>query len=617
MVEATVRYGRDTWAGEHKPAARHNAASRLRLSNATNYGGYAYVYLKSPVPPGQTVLSAKLQIFVANTDSWAGTKTLTVRRIADSWKAGKLNWNNKPGVFGSNQPTVTVTDAKDGQLLEFDVTPHVQHVADGSFHYGWRIETDSTTAHRIYGFASDNPPRLVVSFSDPPSAPTDLVPAGGAVSVAKPVFSFSATDLANPGEISAIRVQVDPAASETAPAFDSGWVSKIETDLDPTDLEYTWAGLADGASTQWRAWVKNADGVESDPSEWVSFSRTSKGTLTITNPAAAPNNYVSESTPPILATSSVALDSAEVLIVDPADHADILADSGPFDMAGGTSISWTPPAGIIHDGESYTAIVRGTDQVDRVATAGDPVYVEAVQDFTFNEDTTVAAPGSLTATQSSNAPGVQLTWQRATAPDSWTILRDGKNIASDVDPADTTAGGTSHTWTDIDATPGKQHTYAVRAVVNGRASAKSNTATITFHSVGVWVVDIDRGLSFKLTTLDVADWKMVDDVALYSVIGSDRQVQVHVGLRGLEGSCTGDLEDIDGGRTLASMLDDLYAIKARPDRTVRIVATDLAIPAKLRNLSVAPHPAKHEARDVRAVSFEFFQAGGLPFKMGH
>ena len=417
MVEATVRYGRDTWAGEHKPAARHNGSPYLRVSDpaATSYGGYSYLYLKTPVPPGQVVTSAKLQVFVARQADWSGTKTLTLRRIADPWKAGKLNWNNKPGVSGASQPTVTVTDAKDGQLLEFDVTVHLQHISNGAFHYGWRIETDSASSHLMWGFASDYPPKLVVSFSTRPLRRPTWSPPGGSVSVDKWVCTFSATDLTNPGEISAVRVLIDPAASETAPAFDSGWMATTEPQLDLTTTSY--AGLALDASTLWRTIVKNTDGDASDWSDWVPVTRTDKGTMTITNPAAAPNNYVTESTPPILATSSVALDSAEVLIVDPGDPPRSSPSPGRSTWPAAPRLldpaRWNHPR---H--RRLHVIVRGWDQVDRVASAGDTVYLEARQDFTFQEDTTVTPAGSLTADGS--MPWVVLSWQRATAPDSWT-----------------------------------------------------------------------------------------------------------------------------------------------------------------------------------------------------
>jgi hypothetical protein len=112
------------------------------------------------------------------------------------------------------------------------------------------------------------------------------------VSISKPVLQFDS------GDIAAVQVQVDPAANATTPAFDSGVVATTQPQLDLATTSY--AGLATGASTQWRARVTDDAGRVSPWSQWVTFSRVAKPVVTITQPVGT----VWESTPPIMWTSA-------------------------------------------------------------------------------------------------------------------------------------------------------------------------------------------------------------------------------------------------------------------------------------------------------------------------
>ena len=83
----------------------------------------------------------------------------------------------------------------------------------------------------------------------------------------------------------------------------------------------------------------------------MSFSRAAKGTLTITNPAASPNNFVVEATPPFIHTFAGTQVAWRKWITEQADKTEIVAEQHKTD---GTDTSWTPPKKRMHDDGAYT-----------------------------------------------------------------------------------------------------------------------------------------------------------------------------------------------------------------------------------------------------------------------
>lgn len=601
MTEAVVRYGKDTWAGSGAPGVNHNDANLMKLNSGSAYG---FLHAKSPVPLGLTVPSATLTVYVAKTSDWTGSKTISLKRLAERVPFGTLTWNNKPGVTGAAK-TVTVSGAVDGQALVFDVASHVQTVANGDPHYGWRLETNSGTAHRIYGYESDYPPILTVEYAISPSQPVDLSPAGGAVSLQFPVFQFDAVDLSNPQDMTDLQIQIGASSTRnadgslTTPEFDTGWVASTVPEW--TSAGSAWVGISAAATRYWVARYRDGS-VVGDWSEPVSFTRTAKGTVTITNPAVSPNNFVAEATPPLTHTFSGTQAAWRKFVALTSDPTEIVADSG---KTAGTALSWTPPAKKLQDDGAYTLYVRVWDSVSRVRTPGDPIYAEASRAFTFQQDATVTAPTMVSALQQGVTPLVDVTFTRATMPDSWTILRDGKVIDAGVDPVDTLTAGTTHVYTDSGASPQVAHTYEVRAVVNGKASPKSAAGTVTTYPEDVWLLDGGRGLYVRIKGAAVDNWRRTDHVAVYPLVGGGA-IQVFMGSNGIAGDFSGTLRSIDG-RTTAQWRADFDAIADKLGRTYQLVAANLSIPVKVRNASATPHPDTQRTNPMDRVYFEFFE----------
>ena len=605
MITKKIKGGRDTWVGSAASSKTHSGTGSLSVNNASSATSYAFLMPGWRPPRNTIIISAKLQLRAYKASS--GTRTVSAYRVSGSWKVTRTNWNNKPAVTGS-ATTVDIGALSDGDLVELDVTSQLQTVANGGKFYGWRISTTATSAHSFYSMnAGKHNPMLVVQYAYSPAVPTGLI-SGGAVSTGTPYLHFDYDVFSGNLSIASVEAQIDPNANATAPAWDSGEIATTQPELDLSTTTYP--GLADGATTYWRVRYKTTDGYWSDYSAWATFSRVAKGVLTIDAPAAAPNDLVTESTPPILWTFTNQT-KYQVIITPAGQPSKVLHNSG---VIGGSDQSWTPPSGVIKTpGARYTVRVRVWDGTNRVASAGDPTYVEASQDFTFSYSADTAPVTNLVASQPAGFPRVRLELQRSTPPDSWSIERDGAVVADNIAPDDLLVSGTSYAWEDWTAAPFTAHTYKVVPVVNGKAAASNPSVTASFRSVGVWVGDPATGWYFNLLEQDVSGLVYGEDADVTPMFAQvTRKIS---SMRGLEGSVTGVLVDETefDPRAFADQLADLLAIKGRGQRIFRLAVADMNVPVLVGQLSPSPSSDYLEGIEQRAVSFSVWQQGELPF----
>lgn len=592
MITKTVRGGNDTYAGSAQPARTHAGSTYLTLKSGA---ALAYLLLASPVPRGAVVISAKLQVRAYGGSS--GSRTLTVRRIAKRWTASKLTWNNRPGVTGVAR-TKAIGTVSSGALIEFDVTSHVQSVANGSPHYGWRIETNASTAHKLYAInAGKNVPTLVVQYAFQPSAPTGLT--DGVVSIAKPLLQFDFNSHSGQVDIAAIQVQVG--------GFDSGEVVTTQPEFDLADSLFT--GLAVGTTT-WRARFKTADGFWSPWSAYASLTLVTKAALSIIVPGAvAPADVVNEPTPTI-EWSLAGQQAYQVRIAPAANRNVLLYDSGKL---GGADSSFTLPPGVLSTpGVRYAGNVRGWDNQPRVASPGDPIYSEGWTDFTFEYNASGPTAGSLVVTRPTGAPRVRLEFTCTVPVDTFTIERDGVVIAAGLDPDDLLISGSDYSYDDWAATPFTSHTWRVVPISGGVGAPGGPVATGKFRTPGAWIVDPQNGAYFNL--LEVSPNLSYGEDAEVTPTFSFASRKIG-SMRGLEGSLTGVLVDETefDPRPFAAQLVDLYDIKGRATATYRFLYADMNIPVLVGELSPAPSSDFLEGIEQRAVSVSIWQQGELPF----
>lgn len=610
MTTKTIRQPVDTWVGSGKPTARNGDAAKLQLQSGS---AQAYVWFNLASLAGQQIASATLTLTAKGASS--GARTVSASKVTGAWTASKTTWNNKPAAAGTATGTANIGTLADRDQIAINVTADVAAIAAGSANRGWLITTNATTRWYVYSAESAWQPTLTVVFSHKPAAPTGLAPAG-VVATGKPMLDFDYLDM-DGDDLAAVHVQIATSSTGFAtPEFDSGSVPAVVPQYDLATSTY--AGIPSGATRWWRVQVTDADGYTSPWSDPAQVTYTPLGALTITSPAGT-SPKVTESTPPIIWSYAGTIAAWQVRIWDLDQPGTLLADSG---VVGGSDTSWTIPDGIIQDTGRYQAVVRVRDgQPDRVANANADRWASAQVAFTFAETTTVATPTGVFAEQVVNGPqlhpSVSLTWSRSSTPDGWSIYRDGQLVAT-LDAADVTISGTTYTWVDKAAKPGRYHTWGVRAVVNGTASAKAVSNELLVVVAGIWVWDPDTGRSFVLSGSDVEQVAYTDQVFTQNPIGSTRPIQVTSSMYGLSGTITGILHEDRPGqtRTVEDMEADLWAIKAQPSKVVRVIWGDTNIPAVLSNVScitAADHTSGRNPR--KRVSFNLSQRGELPYQV--
>ena len=391
----------------------------------------------------------------------------------------------------------------------------------------------------------------------------------------------------------------------TAPAFDSLEVSTNNPQLDLSTTSY--AGLAVGASAWWRVQVKDGAGLWSGYSDPVNFTRTAKGTLAINSPTGG---VVNDSTQEIIWTLTGATQTGwRITVWDQSDPSVVLYDTG---RRAGTDTSFTLPAQVItSESTTYRLRVRVWDILGRVTTPGDTAHTEAITTFAFAPDGTVIPVTNLVAVpQDKGRPHVQLYWNRATAPDFYSVTRNGKFIAVDLDPAQLLVTGTYYTYADRTATPGQDITYWVRSKVNGKLGS---SASVTIHFVvrEVWLADFDNPLSSRLVPVDLnladCQFSMPEVNGVYQPVNGAAPVVYVQGQQGLAGTIVGRIVD-HPWIPASNSVGDMLWFKKHPENQIRMTIGNQNLRVVIRNVSLAPL-GTGKPND-RVVSFDFASLDG-------
>lgn len=508
---------------------------------STSFGSMAYPPIKMStkeiltraqmptIPKGSVITSAIYRVNQKN--AWSGSNALAIRRNLTSWLATDT-WNQKPGVVSTPTDSVSASGTAAGHWWELDVTADVQgwYARTIKYNWGWTLRTDSSTERILRGRKSPfNQPHLVITYVTPAKVPTALAPAGGAVSIAKPTLTFDTSD-----NTIAIQVQIDAAADAVSPDFDSGEVASTGGNLDLTGTAY--AGLADGATTYWRARAKS-DAGWSAWSAWVDFSREDLDAVTLTAPTATP----ADSTPPFAWTFAGTQTAWQADILD---GTRVVRSSG---LRSGIDNDWTAtPLEGSYFGRLLTARVRVWDDVTRIATPGAKAYSEDTVDYTATFTGTVDPMDALVATQPVTAsPGILLTGTRAAGiPDEVAVFHDGELVAR-LEGADVFTTSTDFEFTDWWARMGRETVISVVAIVDGEFADASPTDTITPRGVGVWLVEPVAGTAIVLWGSDQGTTE-APDMAAESMTIDGKIVRRRLANTPRTGSHGGDILDALG-----------------------------------------------------------------------
>jgi len=453
-----------------KPSQKYGMITPLpvQLSNSAMLASVSV----AKIPRGAVVTSAVLQWWGWGT--FTGTSTLAATLPTQGWNSS-VTWASRPSLSAA-VATVSKTSPVAGAQWAFDITASVQAWVSGtSKNNGVQVAQTSGPAMKMRGTkATEAQPVLVVTYAMVPATPTNLSPSSGMVSLAKPTLSFDADD-----GITQARVQISPPPGGGTPDYDVT-VNVVAGLVDLSTTAYT--GLADGAVKVWRVQQKNSLGW-SLWSAWATIARSSKPVLTITSPVSG---TITDGTPPI--QWSLASGQQTAWRVDFFDAATkLLATSG---KVAGTATSWTPPRGLVSDGQTGTIKVTVWDDVDRSSGPGDPVTVVAYLPVTLTLSNAVTPVDSINVAQQQPSPVVILTGARAAGiPDEVIVYRNGVQVGRY--PGASVFTGTSYTIRDATAPMSSPATYRVAAVVNGVIAKGGPTKTYTPTCAGIWLFDND------------------------------------------------------------------------------------------------------------------------------
>ena len=599
----------DSFVSELYPSKNYSTVDRLYLADASA-ADTRYTYMYFGVPSGMaktTILSATLRVY-SGWSGWAGSVTMSVYRLASKFSATGVTWNNKPAATGS-AVSLTKTSAASGTSWSFDVTSIMQQVADGSPWYGFRIQATNSTAKWLHSAQAVSfvRPQLEITWSDAPDAPETLIPTNSeVVSLAKPTLRWDFTDPSGDTTMDSFNLRLFSTLANANANTPTILDTTLASDVPQLDLNTTaYAGLADGSTVWWRVRVKDGAGLWSGWSAVGSFRRVSKGTLTINNPAAPANNFVTDPTPPFSWTFSGRTQKAyEVLLSTPDAPAVYLWRSGAITS---TAVAATPPPNVItQNGFTYRLTIRIYDTEDRRWTPGDPPYVEATRDFTFNLSATVATVTSFTGVPTQFAPYMLLQWNRTTAPDTFVIYRDGK-VVGEYQPSELWVSGTQYQYKDASAPPRVNHTWSVAAKSGGVTSSSNPTYTNMIRLVTTAIYDPDSGKTVFFFNPGV-DARRGEESTIHVLAGTALPpVMITQSQRGYEGSVQGVLvNDIVPGLTASQQLDNLGYFRRHPGLKLKMIWVDKALNVVVRGVTDAPIPHPDGTVEHMA-SLEFFE----------
>lgn len=540
-----IRNSTDAYVSEANPSESYPKKRRLYLAgDAATNTRYSFHFFGLPSGlTGCTVHSAVFGFYNGGGD-WSGSVTMTARLLGEKFSLATLRWGKQPGVVGT-AASLSRTSAAADSLWEINIQPLVQQIADGGQEwFGFRLETSGTVGRYIHSAEADEAlrPYLIIEYSEAPEPPDGLWPGDGkAVSATKPVLRWNFIDEA--GDTTQANFDLRffssqaAATTNTTPTWE---VVDYPSTLPEADLNALgYSGLSLDQSVWWRVRVTDGAGLQSQWSEPANFVRRSKGTLTINNPAASPNNVVQDSTPPFSWTFSGRLQqSFEVEIFNLSDPTQKWS-SGPLTSS---STTITPPEEIITSlATPYRVVVRVLDDQNRATTPGDSAWVEAVRDFTYTLSSSVASVTGLSSTNDPIRPLRRLDFSRSTAPDEFVIFRNGVEVDSVV-PSEVFVSGTSYRYIDRTAPLLQDVTWTVAARVNGVTSTSNPSTTGKVKALTTYLSTLDGSReAFFLNRQRTSSRS--DSVAVHRPLGGKTPVVVFQSLGGYEGAISGTLAD--------------------------------------------------------------------------
>lgn len=599
----------DSYVSSQRPKLNASNLNRLWVSAVAGNVRYAYIYFSLPYPKGSSILTGLLR--VVNSKDISGSVTLTVSRITDSWTPSRVRYDNRPGVTNVNSVSVTKNNPAKGTVWEFDVMAMLQSMVSSDQWWGFRISTSFAGGVPLYSCNAneDFRPEFEVEWTDAPEAPDELSPSGGrAVGISQPVMSFNFQDEAGDTDLNACHIMFkgsntgwDPDTGFSAPSWDSGVRVVSEPELDLAAIAAP--ALASGVLTWWTVAVQDGAGKWSQYSEPTSFKYLARPSVTLNSPGAEPNNYVEDTTPPIDWTVIGGTQTAYKVIIDDPDEPGVnLWSSGKVTSA---VTSLALPKGVIRRGnKNYRLRLWVWDDVPREKNGDAPIYTMVSQLFFFQSSGTVTPPSTVTATQVSPWPWVDVSITRATMPDQFNILRDGEIIEANVEAVDIFTSGITYVYRDKMASPRESHVWSVQAVVNNQASVSVESGSIQTRLLCPVMLELDGTNPVYYMNPSVTPSMSTFQEAHQPLRGAKVLVTQYQG--GYEGHLAGVLvDDILPGVDARTMRNRFKRWKKNPGKTYYLYLVDEVMKIVPYNMTYVPKAYSGGIKYL--VEFDFFE----------
>lgn len=185
----------DTYLREGGPNANEGSETFLRVRTGPNRALVRFAQSEiAAATAGQVLLSARLELYPIDANSWSGGRAVNAHRMTADWSEAGATWNcpidSNPGNSSPDCATqwaggafvaartsfITQTDALVNQFVAWDVTADVAAFLAGTPNYGWMVRKDLETQNGTVDYnsrqAAGNRPRLVLEVAVPTATPT-------------------------------------------------------------------------------------------------------------------------------------------------------------------------------------------------------------------------------------------------------------------------------------------------------------------------------------------------------------------------------------------------------------------------------------------------------------
>lgn len=588
-----------TMVNEASPATNYGTSGYAGLRDGT--GNDCRILLKFGLPGVVNALYNTTKLRIYNNGAAIPSKTYTLQRLTSALNTSTVKWSNQPTRTSTGQVQVTTAVGAKGtanDYIEFDITGLLNTVSSGATKwYGFAIMTASdTTLRKFYTTKGSvvKGPRVDANWSTAPKAPANLNPSAGlAVAVQKPVFGAEFVDVAGNTTLQALQIQIHSTNNFSgAVDFDSGTYPSTDGFYDSSVGAF--AGISVAETKWWRMRYQDGDsnwGPYSDP---TSFTRVAKGTVTISSPGIAPNDFVEDNTPTVIWGFSGTQVAVQVLIWNDAKTA-LVWDSNKLTT---TDNSMAVGDGLdLVTGNYYRLEVRVWDNVPRTNLFGGltytaeegRAYATLERRFLVTLSASVTPTTGMSLTQVGQLPIVEGTFQRTTVPDLLDIVRDGLVIMSNVDPADLFVSGTTYKFRDRIAAPRIQHAYEARPKVNGQTASGNSSATITPKIVSAYLHALDGEFAIPFLKYD-DNMEYEDGSTTVDILNSDEAITIYQSASGFRGTFSGvlskTLKGVNGNETARDHLNNLKLLRQKENlgRLMVLSYKDQAFPCTVSKI---------------------------------